>query len=222
MEKTRRCFGGTDYRYGQLGVAFNALLLLVTLALAAPDANARDARIVMLGDSITAAYGLPPGDALPVRLAEELQNYGITATVENAGVSGDTSAGGLARFDWAIQGTPDMVVVALGANDGLRGIDPDDTRRNLGNILTRLRERQVTSVLVGMLAPPNMGAEYGAQFNAIYPDLAEAHDVALYPFLLEGVAAQPALNQDDGIHPNARGAKIIANKLAEKIAPMIR
>ncbi|WP_416899961.1 MAG: arylesterase [Minwuia sp.] len=194
------------------------LLLLVTLLAAGPIMAAETKRIVMLGDSLTAGYGLAAGDELPVRLEEALAAEGVEATVENAGVSGDTTAGGLSRLDWAVQGQPDLVIVALGANDGLRGIDPADTRRNLAAILERLKQRDVPAMLAGMLAPPNMGADYGKAFNAIYPDLSESEGVPLYPFLLDGVAAEPALNQDDGMHPNAEGAKLIAERLAGPVA----
>lgn len=200
----------------------NVLLLLVTLLVAQPITAAESQRIVMLGDSITAGYGLPAGKELPAQLQTALAERGIAVVVENAGVSGDTTAGGLSRFDWAIQGEPDMIIVALGANDGLRGIDPADTRRNLAAIVDRARSRNAKVLLAGMLAPPNMGADYGTQFNAIYPELSAEKDVMLYPFLLEGVAADPELNQDDGIHPNAEGAKTIAARLANSVAPILK
>lgn len=176
----------------------------------------------MLGDSITAGYGLAAGEELPVQLEKALKAEGIEASVENAGVSGDTSAGGLSRLDWAIQGQPDLVIVALGANDGLRGVEPSDTRQNLNAIVDRLQEKGARVLLAGMYAPPNMGAEYGERFNRIYPEIAAEQDIGLYPFLLEGVAAEPSLNQADGIHPNAEGARIIAARLAEKIAPALK
>jgi acyl-CoA thioesterase-1 len=209
-------------RYGRRALAINVLLLLVTLTLAQPITAAEKQRVVMLGDSITAGYGLAAGDALPVQLHSALKKLEFDVEVENAGVSGDTTAGGLSRFDWAIQGEPDLIVIALGANDGLRGIDPADTRRNLAAIIERAQSRNARVLLAGMLAPPNMGAEYGEQFNAIYPELSTEQDVMLYPFLLDGVAADPALNQSDGIHPNADGARIIAAKLADVIAPVLR
>lgn len=209
-------------RYGRRALAINVLLLLVTLTLAQPITAAEKQRVVMLGDSITAGYGLAAGDALPVQLHSALKKLEFDVEVENAGVSGDTTAGGLSRFDWTIQGEPDLIVIALGANDGLRGIDPADTRRNLAAIIERAQSRNARVLLAGMLAPPNMGAEYGEQFNAIYPELSTEQDVMLYPFLLDGVAADPALNQSDGIHPNADGARIIAAKLADVIAPVLR
>lgn len=175
----------------------------------------------MLGDSITAGYGLPAGDALPMRLQQALVSRDVAVTVENAGVSGDTSAGGLARLDWAIQGAPDLVIVALGANDGLRGVDPADTRRNLNAIIDRLQDKGTRIMLAGMLAPPNMGADYADQFNRLYPEIAAEQHVPLYAFLLDGVAADPKLNQSDGIHPNAEGAIIIADRLADVLVPML-
>lgn len=175
----------------------------------------------MLGDSITAGYGLPAADALPLLVQQQLQGAGIEAEVENAGVSGDTAAGGLARLDWAIQGTPDLVVVALGANDGLRGFDPADTKANLTAIVEKLQAKGTRVLLAGMLAPPNMGPDYAVSYNRIFPDIAEQQDVALYPFLLDGVAADPTLNQADGIHPNAEGARIVAARLAEALKPLL-
>ncbi|MEC9345119.1 MAG: arylesterase [Pseudomonadota bacterium] len=194
------------------------LLLLVTLLMLDPvTARAESRRIVMLGDSITAGYGLPPGDALPVRLQQALADKGLAATVENAGVSGDTTAGGLSRLDWAVQGTPDLVIVALGANDGLRGIDPAETRRNLAAIVQRLKQRNIPVLIAGMYAPRNLGADFTAAYDRVFTDVASAENVPLYPFLLEGVATDPALNQSDGIHPNAEGARRIAERLADAV-----
>lgn len=186
------------------------------------EARAEARRIVMLGDSITAGYGLPPGDALPVRLQQALAARGIAANVENAGVSGDTTAGGLSRLDWAVQGQPDLVIVALGGNDGLRGIDPAETRRNLTAIVRRLRARQIPVLLAGMLAPRNLGSDFVAAFDAVFAAVADAEGVAFYPFLLEGVATDPDLNQPDGIHPNAEGARRIAARLAAAVIPALR
>ncbi|ANK82814.1 MAG: arylesterase [Rhizobiales bacterium NRL2] len=198
------------------------LLLLVTLTIAQPISAAEGWRVVMLGDSITAGYGLAQGDALPVRLQEALTDRGLDVTIENAGVSGDTTAGGLSRLDWAVQGEPDLVIVALGGNDGLRGIDPADTRRNMDRIVGRLTERGIPVLVAGMQAPPNMGGDYARAFNAIFPEVAEAHGAAFYPFLLEGVAADPALNQPDGIHPNAEGARLIAERMSEPVARALK
>ncbi|MEC9343057.1 MAG: arylesterase [Pseudomonadota bacterium] len=170
--------------------------------------------LVVLGDSLVAGYGLEPGQAFPSRLETALKERGHDVTVINAGVSGDTSSGGLERLDWSVPPEADAVIVELGANDALRGLAPSSTRDNLDAIVTRLKARGMAVLLAGMLAPPNMGSAYGQAFNAIYPDLAGAHDVALYPFFLDGVAAQPSLNLSDGMHPNAAGVdEIVARFL---------
>ncbi|HMA16031.1 MAG TPA: arylesterase [Kiloniellaceae bacterium] len=163
------------------------------------------------GDSLTHGYGLGPGETFPEQLEAALQADGFDVTVLNAGNSGDTTAGGLARLDWALADDPDAMIVELGANDGLRGLDPAATYANLDAMLTKLKDAGLPVLLAGMLAPPNLGREYGEAFNAVYPRLAEKHDVLLYPFFLDGVAAERALNQGDGIHPNAEGvAEIVA------------
>lgn len=186
-------------------------------ALAADDETV----IVALGDSLTAGFGVLANDSFPVRLEAALRDAGSNARVVNAGVSGDTSAGGLARLDWVIAGNPDLapdlVIVELGSNDGLRGLDPADMETNLDAILTRLAGEGVPAVLTGMLAPPNMGRDYGEAFKAVFPRLAKRHGVAFYPFFLEGVAAQPALNQPDGIHPNPAGVRVIV----ERFTPVV-
>ena len=185
-------------------------LILVTFSQA--SSAAEPIKILALGDSLTAGYGLPKGDAFPVLLEQALNKRGKKARVVNGGVSGDTSAGGLARLGWALEGDEDLVIVELGANDGLRGIDPQSTYDNLDRLIGALKGRGVKVLLTGMLAPPNLGKEYGAEFNAVYPALSKKHDVALYPFFLEGVAAVPELNQEDGIHPTRKGVeKIVAN-----------
>ncbi|MDA0662462.1 MAG: arylesterase [Proteobacteria bacterium] len=173
---------------------------------------------MVLGDSLTAGYGLPAADAFPVRLQTALRKGGIPATVINAGVSGDTTAGGLARIAWALADRPTHAIVELGANDALRGIDPATTRRNLDVIVARLQSAGITVMLAGMYAPPNWGKEYEADFRSIYPDLAKKYGIGLYPFFLEGVAARRDLNQPDGIHPNAEGVAVIV----ERILPHVR
>lgn len=173
--------------------------------------------IVALGDSLAAGFGLGQEDAFPAQLQAALADAGVAARVINAGVSGDTTAGGRARLDWVLGDAPDLVIVELGANDGLRGIDPDSTRANLDDIMARLAAREVTALVAGMLAPPNMGRPYGDAFNGIFPALAAKYDAVLYPFFLAGVAARPALNQDDGIHPNPAGVAVIV----EQIVPYV-
>jgi acyl-CoA thioesterase-1 len=177
---------------------------------AAPD---RPVKMVVLGDSLSAGLGLPATSAFPVRLQKTLGDKGIKVDMTNAGVSGDTSSGGRDRLDWSVPEGTEAVIVELGANDALRGIDPAVTRAALTEILTRLKSRKIAVLLCGMLAPPNYGSEYAARFNAIYPELSKSFGVPLYPFFLEGVAAEARLNQADGIHPTAAGARQIADTL---------
>jgi acyl-CoA thioesterase-1 len=178
-------------------------------------------RIVMLGDSITAGLGLSAKEALPARLEQALNASGVSVTIENAGVSGDTSAGGLARLDWSVGEATDAVILELGANDALRALDPRETQKALDTILARLAARKIPVLLTGMQAPRNLGADYAGAFDAIYPALAAAHDVVFYPFILDGVAADPALNQRDGIHPNAAGVEAIVARLLPKARELV-
>ncbi|KIH76021.1 hypothetical protein GFER_13940 [Geoalkalibacter ferrihydriticus DSM 17813] len=170
-------------------------------------------RLAVLGDSLTAGYGLAPEEAFPARLEKALREQGCAVRVINAGVSGDTSAGGLARLEWTLADEPHIVLVNLGGNDTLRGLAPEHTRANLDAILTRLRERGVQPILAGMRAPRNFGRDYYIPFDALYPSLAEKHDVPFYPFFLEGVAGVPELNLPDGIHPNAQGVEEIVRRI---------
>lgn len=165
--------------------------------------------ITVLGDSLTAGYGLAEKDAFPARLEQALNLEGHQVRVINAGISGDTSAGGAARLDWSLADNPDMVVVALGANDALRGLSPDQTRANLAAIIRRLQQRHIRVLLAGMLAPRNMGEDYYNSFDKIYPELAQEFKIPLYPFFLEGVAGKPELNLGDGIHPNPAGIGVM-------------
>jgi acyl-CoA thioesterase-1 len=181
----------------------------------------RPVRLVALGDSLTTGLGLSANAAFPVKLAAALKARGIAAQVTDAGVSGDTAANGLARLDWAVPAKTDGVIVALGANDMLRGIDPAVTRRALDDLLRRLGERRVPVLLAGMRAAPNLGAEFGKRFDAIYPELAAKHAVLLYPFLLDGVAANAALNQRDGIHPTAAGVDRMVAGILPKVEELI-
>lgn len=199
-------------------------LTALVLGLASLPAGAQQARpvsIVALGDSLTAGYGLGPGDAFPVRLQAALKAKGLDVTVQNAGVSGDTSSGGLERLDWAVGEGVDAVILELGANDALRGIDPAVTRRNLDAIITRLKEKRIAVLLTGMLAPPNMGSTFAAAFNPIFPELAAKHGVLFDPFFLEGVAADSTLNLADGMHPNARGVEAIVRRILPKVEELI-
>ena len=177
--------------------------------------------ILDFGDSVTAGYGLAPEQAFPARLQAALGQQGIEVRVINAGVSGDTTAGGLARLDWALADKPDLVILALGANDALRGIAPATVRDNLDKMIRKIEANGAKVLLVGMLAPPNWGAEYESAFDRIFPDLAKVHDVQLYPFFLEGVAMKPELNQPDGLHPNERGVAVLVDRLAPVVARLV-
>jgi acyl-CoA thioesterase-1 len=183
---------------------------------------ARGKVVTILGDSITAGYGLPAQAALPAQLHQALLALGVDNIVRGAGVSGDTTADGAARVDFSIQPGTAVVVVALGGNDLLQGIDVKVTRANLERILKRLLERHVTVVLAGLKAPPQIGRGYARDFDAIFPSLAKTYGALLYPNLLSGVAGVPALNQADGIHPNPRGVRIIVKGLAPVVARAIR
>jgi acyl-CoA thioesterase-1 len=184
-------------------------------------AEAREVRILALGDSLTAGYGLARSDGFVAQLEAALRAKGIPARVLDGGVSGDTTAGGRARLDWALADRPDVAIVALGGNDGLRAIPPEATYANLDAILRRLAERNVPALLAGMLAPPNLGAEYGEAFRGVFERLAQEHDVVFYPFFLDGVAADPALNQPDGIHPNARGVAVMVERILPAVERLI-
>ena len=180
-------------------------------------ATDKPVKLVVLGDSLSAGYGLPAAAAFPVRLQKALKDRGVDVDMINAGVSGDTSSGGRDRLDWSIAEGTQAVIVELGANDALRGIDPRITRAALTDIVSRLKGRGIAVMLCGMLSPPNYGSDYAAKFNAIYPELSKSFDVPLYPFFLEGVAAEAKLNQPDGLHPTADGVDVIVRN----ILPMV-
>lgn len=204
-------------RFRKLAVI--AIAVLGLAALPGTDANAADGedpvRIVGFGDSLMAGYGLNGSEGFPARLQAALEARGHAVEITDAGVSGDTSSGGLARLDWSIPDDVDGVILELGANDALRGVPPEKTRENVDAMITRLKARGIEVLLAGMLAPPNLGADYEARFNAIYPELASEHDVILYPFFLDGVTGNPSLLLDDGMHPNANGI----NRMVEGILP---
>jgi acyl-CoA thioesterase-1 len=204
--------------YGRFAALVNSLLLVLLLGLGpipAQTANAQSApvRIAVLGDSLAAGYGLEPEQAFPVRLEAALKAQGRTVTVLNQGVSGDTTAGGLDRLDWMLADKPDIVLVELGGNDALRGIDPATTEKNLAAIVEKLQAAHVTVWLAGMMAPRNLGSDYVKAFDGLYKRIADKYKVPLYSFILDGVAQDPALNQADGLHPNPKGAQIVADKL---------
>ena len=192
-----------------------ALALLFTPVLAAPI------KILALGSSLTQGYGLPPGTEFPAVLEAQLKQAGIDAKVINAGVSGDTSAGGLARLGWSLADHPDAAIVELGSNDALRGLPPAATKKNLAAILRKLKAAQVPVLLCGMEAPRNLGPDYAKAFDPIYAELAKTYDVRLYPFFLTGVAMDPKLNQADGIHPNPAGVKIIVARMLPYVKKLV-
>ena len=197
-------------------------ILLLTLGLAtASVARAEPLRLLVLGDSLVAGYGLPPGQSFPDQLQRDLAARGTEISVINAGVSGDTTAGGLARLDWSLADDPQAVIIVLGGNDMLRGLPPEGTAANLDTIISRLRGRGVEVLLAGMMAPRNMGADYVAAFDAVYPALAAAHDIEFYPFFLDGVALDPALNLDDGLHPNQRGIAEISRRILPTVERLL-
>ena len=194
---------------------------LALVSAAAQPGGTRSVKIVAIGNSLTAGLGLPANATFPARLERALAQRGTAAEVVNAGVSGDTTADGLSRLDWSVPDDTDAVILELGANDALRGLDPAQARANLDAILKRLIGRKLPVLLAGMRAPPNMGAEYTKTFDAIYPDLAAAYGTILYPFFLEGVAADRALNQGDGLHPTAAGVDVIVAKILPRVEELV-
>jgi acyl-CoA thioesterase-1 len=198
------------------------LLVACVLLLALAAADAADERvIVILGDSLTAGLGVAPDEAYPARLQARLASEGYPHRVVNAGVSGDTTAGGLRRLSWVLRQRPDIVIVALGANDGLRGLSVDAMRANLTEIVRQARAAGARVLLAGMRLPPNYGNGYVRAFEAVFPAVARQEHVPLMPFLLDGVAAKAALNQPDGIHPNAEGQRLIAERLWPRLVPLL-
>lgn len=198
-----------------------ATLLQVSHAMAAGVTNHAPIRIAAFGDSLTAGYGLRPGQAFPDILQVALRARGHSVEIINAGVSGDTTAAGLARFDWAIPSDADAVIVELGANDALRGIPPQEARANLDAILSRLDKRGIPVMVAGMRSPENWGADYRDRFDAIFAELAAKHGALIYPFFLDGVATNPKLNLDDGLHPNARGIAVIVERILPKAEELL-
>lgn len=195
---------------GLLAAGFLTLLTIFPLA-------AEPIRIVGFGDSLMAGYRLDPGQSFPERLEQALRERGHDVVIANAGVSGDTTSGGLERLDWSVPEETDIVMLELGANDMLRAVPPDVTERNLAEMIERLQTRDIEIILMGMLAAPNLGNAYRETFDAIFPRLAESYGVALYPFFLDGVATQADLMLDDGMHPNAEGVDI----MVERVLPLI-
>lgn len=211
-----RRYGAALVLVNLLGLALATAPAFVTVAQAAPR------KVIVLGDSLSAGFGLAADEALTSQLGVALRAAGLDVDVPATGVSGETTTGGLARVDWLLGDKPDLMVVALGGNDLLRGIDPAVTRDNLDRILGKLKEKGVPAVLAGMLAPPNLGKTFGDAFNAIYPDLAAKYRVPLYPFLLDGVAMKRELLLGDGLHPTAAGVAIMVKGLAPVVAKALK
>ncbi|TPM63821.1 arylesterase [Mesorhizobium sp. B2-2-4] len=193
------------------------LIVFLAICGAISSARAEPFKIVGFGDSLMAGYGLGPDEGFTDRLQAALRARGRDVTVANAGVSGDTSSGGLARLDWSVPDGTQLVILELGANDMLRGVSPDITRKNLDTMLAKLKERKIAVLLAGMRAAPNLGADYQNAFDAIFPELAAKYGVTLYPFFLDGVAGQSALQLEDGLHPNAKGVA----QMVERILPAV-
>ncbi len=208
-------------RYGLAARFVNVALSLAAVLFCPLAVAAEPVSILVLGDSLTAGRGLSRQASFPARLQKALLADGLDVEVIDGGVSGNTTAAGLARLDWALAAKPDAVIVELGGNDGLRGLEPKATYANLDEILTRIRKSRLSVLLAGMKAPPNLGGQYGAEFNAVYARLAVKHGVRLYPFFLAGVAAVPELNQEDGIHPNARGIDVIVRRILPFVKRLI-
>jgi len=199
-----------------LAASLAALLTWPASAWAAP------LTLVAFGDSLSAGYGLAPGEGFPEQLEAALKRRGHDVTVINAGVSGDTASGGLARLDWSVPQEADAVIVELGANDALRGIDPAITQKALGEIVAKLKARGQAVLLAGMYAPRNLGEDYAVRFDAIYPQLAEAEGVIFYPFFLEGVAGKRTLNLPDGVHPTAEGVTQIVERILPSVEALVK
>jgi acyl-CoA thioesterase-1 len=194
---------------------------LPVLAQSEPAGGAKPIKMVVLGDSLSAGLGLAAASAFPARLQKALKDKGMDVDMVNAGVSGDTASGGRDRLDWSVPEGTEAVIVELGANDALRGINPKITREALSDIVRRLKARGVAVMLCGMLAPPNYGSDYAARFDAIYPDLAKSFGVPLYPFFLDGVAANAKLNQADGLHPTAEGVDVIVKNILPTVEAFV-
>ncbi|MGO7183085.1 arylesterase [Rhizobium brockwellii] len=205
-------------RFKVAALQFTVIAVSLILATAA---NARTINLVGFGDSLMAGYQLPPGDGFPEKLQAALKAKGIDVTIANAGVSGDTTTGGLARIDWSVPDGTDGVILELGANDALRGIPPEESAKNLDQMIIRLKERGIAVLLAGIIAPPNMGADYAARFNPIYQKLSEKHGLPLYAFFLDGVALEAGLKLDDGMHPNAKGIDVMVEKMEPAVTNFV-
>jgi acyl-CoA thioesterase-1 len=209
---------GRPLHVGLLALVFNAALALTLLSAEAKS----PVKLVAFGDSLTAGYLLKPDESFPAQLAKALAAKGHAVEVTNAGVSGDTTAAGLERFEWAVPPGTEAVILELGANDALRGQSPAEAKANLDTLITNLKERNIAVLVAGMVAPKNWGAEYARDFDAMYQELADKHDVLLYPFFLEGIALDKTLNLDDGMHPNGKGVAKIVENILPKVEELLQ
>ena len=213
--------GPPSYGHWRAIVHTLALVALLVTAGAAP-ASAKTLRLVVLGDSLTAGLGLKPGQAFPDQLQAALRAKGFDVDVVNAGVSGDTSEDGLARYEWSVPADANALIVEVGANDMLRGLPPAETKKALAAILDKAKAAHLPALIAGMLAAPNLGADYDSAFDAIYPALAKASGAILYPFFLDGVAGNPKLNQPDGMHPTAAGVGVIVERILPSVEELLK
>ena len=221
---THNGYGVRQRPINQRGMIAVALLATFFSGVFSPSASAADGpirTIMAFGDSLTSGYGLPPADAFPVKLEAALRARGHAVRVINAGVAGDTTAAGRARLAWMLADKPDAVILELGANDGLRGLDPAETLANLRAIMEQLKAADLPVLLAGMRAPPNLGRDFGAEFDTIFATVALEYDALFYPFFLEGVAARPTLNQNDGIHPNSAGVAIVVERIIPSVEALL-
>ena len=213
------CYGSSRF---YISLFLLAIFIFANVSPVSSEIKQPVTKLMIFGDSLTAGYGLKKTDSFSEKLAKALKNKGRNVQIVLSSISGDTTAGGKARLDWALADKPDAFLLELGANDGLRGIDPSVSRENLEHILRKLRKNGVRILMAGMLAPPNLGKEYSREFNNIYSSLAEKYSVLFYPFFLEGVAANPQLNQADGIHPNPKGVDEIVKRMLPIVMKLVR
>lgn len=196
-------------------------MAFLVVGIEAPASAQQPVKIVAFGDSLLAGFGLRANESFPAQLENELKKRGHIVEIANAGVSGDTTTGGLSRLDWSIQDGTEAVILVLGANDMLRGMEPELARKNLDEMIKRLKARKIEVLIGGMRAAPNLGADYARKFDSIYADLAKEHDILIYPFFLDGVAGQRELNMNDGIHPTPKGVSLVVERILPSVESLI-
>jgi acyl-CoA thioesterase-1 len=216
------CRGFDYFCHGCYRATFSLFCLVFSLTVVQPTFAERPPVLIVLGDSLVAGHGLPQGQSFPDVLRQMLKKDGVDVQIINAGVSGDTTAGGLARLDWSLADNPNAAIIVLGGNDLLRGLEPAASYSNLDRIISRLKAKNVAILLAGMQAPRNLGAVYADEFDRIYQKLAQRHNVLLYPFFLDGVALRPAMNQFDGMHPNNAGVKRITKRILPQVKALLK